>query len=141
MNQDDTTALIRRYLDAFNAKDSDAMLACLSDEVIHDINQGDREIGKEKFRWFNARMSRHYDEELGDIEIMVNASGSRAAAEFTVRGSYLATDEGLPEATGQRYSLPGGIFFEIDDGEGGAEITRVTTTYNLNDWVAQVKAG
>jgi hypothetical protein len=24
----------------------------------HDINQGGREIGKEKFRWFNAMMSK-----------------------------------------------------------------------------------
>jgi steroid delta-isomerase-like uncharacterized protein len=111
------------------------MLACLSEDVIHDINQGGREIGKEKFRWFNARMTRHYDEELGDIEIMVNDGGGRAAAEFTVRGTYLATDEGLPEANGQRYTLPAGIFFEIDDGE----ISRVTTTYNLNDWIDQVK--
>jgi steroid delta-isomerase-like uncharacterized protein len=82
-------------------------------------------------------MSRHYDEELGDIAIMVDDSGSRAAAEFTVRGSYLATAEGLPDANGQRYSLPAGIFFEIDDGL----ISRVTTSYNLNDWIDQVKAG
>jgi steroid delta-isomerase-like uncharacterized protein len=137
MSRDDTAALIRRYLEAFNAKDFDAMLACLTDDVVHDINQGGREIGKEKFRWFNAMMSRHYDEELGDIAIMVNDSGSRAAAEFTVRGTYLATAEGLPDANGQRYSLPAGIFFEIDDGL----ISRVTTSYNLNDWIAQVKAG
>ncbi|WP_420406951.1 ketosteroid isomerase-related protein [Hoeflea sp.] len=137
MNRDDTTALIRRYLDAFNAKDFDTMLDCLGEDVIHDINQGGREIGKEKFRWFNASMSRHYDEELGDIAIMVNEGGNRAAAEFTVRGTYLATAEGLPEANGQRYSLPAGIFFEVDDGL----IVRVSTAYNLNDWIEQVKAG
>ena len=137
MSRDDTIALIRRYLEAFNAKDSDAMLACLSDDVIHDINQGGREIGKEKFRWFNAKMSRHYDEELSDIAIMTDDSGGRAAAEFTVRGTYLSTDEGLPEANGQRYSLPAGIFFEIDDGL----ISRVTMSYNLPDWIAKVKAG
>lgn len=137
MTRDDATALIRTYLDAFNAKDSDAMLACLGDDVVHDINQGGREIGKEKFRWFNAMMSRHYDEELGDIVIMVNETGSRAAAEFTVRGVYLATAEGLPEANGQRYSLPAGIFFEIED----RLITRVTTAYNLKDWISQVEAG
>ncbi|MEQ8827619.1 MAG: nuclear transport factor 2 family protein, partial [Parvibaculum sp.] len=98
MSRDDTIALVRRYLDAVNATDSDGMLACLTEDVAHDINQGEREIGKEKFRWFNARMSRHYDEELGDIAIMVNEGGNRAAAEFTVRGTYLSTDEGLPEA-------------------------------------------
>lgn len=137
MSRDDTIALIRRYLDAFNAKSSEDMLACLTDDVAHDINQGEREIGKEKFRWFNARMSRHYDEELGDIAIMVDDSGTRAAAEFTVRGTYLSTDEGLPEANGQRYSLPAGIFFEIDEDL----ISRVTMSYNLTDWIAQVKAG
>lgn len=137
MSRDNTIALIRRYLEAFNAKSSDAMLACLSDDVAHDINQGERQIGKEKFRWFNAKMSRHYDEELGDIAIMVDETGTRAAAEFTVRGTYLATDEGLPEANGQRYSLPAGIFFEIDDDL----ISRVTMSYNLTDWIAQVNAG
>lgn len=137
MTRDDATALIRTYLDAFNAKDFDGMLACLGEDVVHDINQGGREIGKEKFRWFNATMSRHYDEELGDIVIMVNETGSRAAAEFTVRGTYLATAEGLPEANGQRYALPAGIFFEIEDGM----IMRVSTSYNLQDWISQVRAG
>ena len=134
MSRDTTTALIRRYLEAFNAKSSEGMLDCLSDDVAHDINQGGREIGKEKFRWFNAMMSRHYEETLGDIEIMVNESGSRAAAEFTVRGTYLATADGLPPANGQTYSLPAAILFEVDDGL----ISRVTTHYNLADWIAQV---
>jgi steroid delta-isomerase-like uncharacterized protein len=136
MSRDNTIALIRRYLDAFNAKSSDGMLDCLSDDVAHDINQGGREIGKEKFRWFNARMTGHYDEQLGDIVIMVDDSGGHAAAEFTVRGTYLSTDEGLPEAKGQRYTLPAGIFFEIDDDL----ISRVTMSYNLTDWIAQVNA-
>ena len=130
-----THSLIKRYLDAFNDKDFEEMAACLDDDVIHDVNQGGREIGKEKFRWFNAMMARHYDETLADIVIMTDPSGNRAAAEFTVHGTYLATADGLPEANGQRYSLPAGIFFEIEDGL----ITRVTTCYNLNDWIAAVE--
>ena len=31
-----------------------------------------------------------------DLVIMSDATGTRAAAEFTVLGTYLATDEGLP---------------------------------------------
>ncbi|MCB1425026.1 MAG: ketosteroid isomerase-related protein [Zhengella sp.] len=134
MTADETRVLVRRYLEAFNASDHEAMLALLAEDVAHDINQGGREIGKEKFRWFNAMMSRHYEETLGDIEIMVNESGSRAAAEFTVRGTYLATADGLPPANGQTYSLPAAILFEVDDGL----ISRVTTHYNLADWIAQV---
>ena len=137
MSEADTKALIGRYLDAFNAGDTDAMLECLSDDVVHDINQGGREIGKEKFRWFNAGMTRHYDERLTDIAIMVAEGGVRAAAEFTVHGTYKATADGLPKANGQTYTLPAGIFFEVDDGL----ISRVTTYYNLTDWIAQVEKG
>ena len=136
MSEAETVALIRRYIDAFNAGDREAMLACLSDDVAHDINQGGREIGKDKFRWFLGMMDRHYRERLEDVAIMAGQGGGRAAAEFTVRGTYLSTAEGLPEANGQSYSLPAGIFFDVDDGR----ISRVTTYYNLADWMAQVES-
>ena len=100
------------------------------------LNQAERQIGKKKFRWFNAELARHYDERLADIAIMVAPGGVRAAAEFTVHGSYKATAEGLPPANGQSYTLPAGIFFEVDDGL----ITRVTTYYNLQQWIDQVSA-
>lgn len=130
----DTAALVRRYYDAFNAQDSEGMLACLTDDVIHDINQGERRTGKERFRAFNARMAHHYREQLENIAVMVSKDGTRAAAEFNVHGTYLTTDSGLPEAKGQTYVLPAGTFFAIRDGK----IARVTTYYNLTDWIAQV---
>ncbi len=130
----DTAALIRRYFEAFNAGDSEGMITCLTDDVVHDINQGERRVGKEKFRAFNARMAHHYREALDGIAVMVSKDGQRAAAEFNVAGTYLATDSGLPAAKGQTYRLPAGTFFAIRDGK----IARVTTYYNLTDWIAQV---
>ena len=130
----DTLALIKRYYDAFNRGDSDAMLACLSDDVIHDVNQGERRTGLDKFRAFNARMDHHYKERLEGIVIMASDDGARASAEFNVHGTYLNTDSGLPEAKGQTYVLPAGTFFAVR----GGKITRVTTYYNLTDWIAQV---
>jgi steroid delta-isomerase-like uncharacterized protein len=130
----ETAALVRRYYDAFNAGDSEGMLACLSDDVIHDINQGERRTGKDKFRAFNARMAHHYRERLEGIVVMVSKDGARAAAEFNVNGTYLNTESGLPPAKGQTYMLPAGTFFAIRDGK----IARVTTYYNLTDWIAQV---
>lgn len=129
-----TEALIRRYFDAFNHGDHDGMLACLADDVVHDVNQGERRVGKERFRAFLARMAHHYREQLDGLTVMVTADGSRAAAEFNVTGSYLATETGLPDAHGQRYALPGGTFFAVRDGR----ITRVTTYYNLTEWIMQV---
>jgi len=128
--------LITAYYSAFNAGNMEGFLTLLHPEVVHDINQGRRETGKEPFARFMQHMNRCYREQLADIVVMASADGSRAAAEFTVHGEYIATDEGLPEARGQRYVLPAGAFFEIRDGK----VARVTNYYNLNDWIAQVGA-
>jgi steroid delta-isomerase-like uncharacterized protein len=130
----DTIILIRRYYDAFNAGDGEGMLACLAEDVVHDVNQGVRRSGKAAFRAFLGHMERCYEERLEGIVIMASSDGARAAAEFNVIGTYLATDEGLPPASGQTYRLPAGTFFAIRDGR----IARVTTYYNLTDWLTQV---
>ncbi|KAA2214295.1 ketosteroid isomerase-related protein [Teichococcus oryzae] len=129
-----TESLIRSYYEAFNAGDVDGMLALLTEDVAHDINQGGREYGIPAFRAFMDRMNAHYREELRDMVVMTEPGGSRAAAEFIVHGTYLTTDEGLPEARGQRYILPAGAFFEIR----GGRIARVSNFYNLADWMRQV---
>ena len=129
-----TAALIGAYYAAFNAMDVEHILACLDDNVAHDINQGDRETGKLAFRAFLGRMDHAYSEQLRDIVIMTSEDGRRAAAEFIVDGIYKVADEGFPAAHGQNYSLPAGGFFEVADGK----ITRVSVYYNLADWIAQV---
>lgn len=127
---------IARYFAAFNAGDTDTMLDCLSDNVAHHVNEGQIRSGKDEFADFCAHMSRCYQEKLTDLVIFENADGTRAAAEYTVNGTYLATDAGLPEAKGQTYRLPAGSFFSLTDGK----ISRVTTYYNLADWTAQVSS-
>jgi steroid delta-isomerase-like uncharacterized protein len=127
---------ISRYFTAFNAGDIQGMLDCLSDDIAHHVNEGQIRVGKEKFADFCAHMERCYKEELTDMVIFDAENGTRAAAEFIVNGTYLATDEGLPEANGQTYRLPAGSFFNLKDDK----ITRVTTFYNLADWVRQVSA-
>jgi steroid delta-isomerase-like uncharacterized protein len=128
------TQLIEQYYQAFNTGDMDTFLSLLTDDVVHDINQGDREVGKQAFTSFMQKMNHHYREQLQNIVVMANADGSRAAAEFVVLGEYLNTDEGLPEANGQTYRLPAGAFFDIREGK----VARVTNYYNLGDWIAQV---
>lgn len=129
--------LIQRYFDAFNAGDAEGMLACVTDDVEHHVNEGDVRRGRAAFAEFCAHMGVSYRERLDDMVIFVSDDGTRAAAEFTVHGEYLKTDPGLPEAEGQTYILPAGSFFTLRDGL----IARVTTYYNLSDWVRQVSAG
>lgn len=136
MSRQDTENLIRDYYSAFNAGDVEGFLALLSEDVIHDINQGGREKGKKAFAAFLERMNRSYEEQIVELAVMANDSGSRAAAEFTVLGKYLKTDEGLPPAKGQTYRLPAGAFFEVKDGK----VSRISNFYNLQDWLKQVGA-
>ncbi|MFN3880156.1 MAG: ketosteroid isomerase-related protein [Nitrincola lacisaponensis] len=129
-----TEALLTRYFEAFNAGDTDGMLALVADDLRHDVNQGETRLGKEAFTEFNAHMTACYKERLSDLVLMTDATGERASAEFIVHGEYLRTDEGLPEAKGQTYYLPAGTFFEVSQGK----IQRITTYYNLSDWIVQV---
>ncbi|MCE8007120.1 ketosteroid isomerase-related protein [Aestuariivita sp.] len=126
------SAVVDRYFAAFNAADVAGMLDCLTDDVAHHVNEGKVRVGKELFERFCMHMRGTYREELTDMVIF--QTGDRAAAEYIVNGTYLKTDDGLPEAKGQTYCLPAGSFFDLRDGR----ISRVTTYYNLADWIGQV---
>ncbi|RUS60695.1 isopropylmalate/homocitrate/citramalate synthase [Pseudorhodobacter sp. E13] len=126
--------LISRYYAAFNAGNAAGMLECVTEDVEHRVNEGGIRRGRAKFAEFCSHMGVSYREELRDIVVFCTDDGSRGAAEFTVHGTYLQTDPGLPEARGQTYILPAGAFFDIR----GGKIARITTFYNLNDWIAQV---
>lgn len=128
------TEILQRYFDAFNAGDTNGMLACLTDTVAHHVNEGQIRTGRAQFKAFCEHMSRCYSETLTDIVIFASPDGERGAAEYIVHGTYIATDSGLPEATGQSYCLPAGSFFSLENGL----ISRVTTYYNLSDWMRQV---
>lgn len=125
--------LIESYYAAFNSGDRDTLLDLLADDVAHEINEGGVETGKQAFRDFLERMDRCYRESVEDLAVFTGPD-DRAAAEFQIRGEYLATDEGLPQARGQTYRLRVGAFFEAR----GGKITRVTNYYNLRNWLRQV---
>jgi steroid delta-isomerase-like uncharacterized protein len=138
---DAAETLVRAYYAAFNAADEAGLLALLTEDVAHDISQGGREVGRDAFARFLAHMNRCYRERIADLVVLTEPSGERAAAEFTVRGIYIATDPGVPAGTaparGQGYTLPAGAFFALRDGR----IARVSNHYNLAAWVRQVGAG
>ncbi len=131
----DPAALISRYYDAFNLGDMASMLGCLSEDVVHEINQSGRISGRTAFSRFMERMNTCYRERLADVVVFTCPDATRAAAEYTVHGTYLQTDAGLPPARGQTYTLGGGAFFTIR----GDHIARVTNYYNLQEWLRQVQ--
>lgn len=134
--QQQAHALIQTYYTTFNSGDREAFLALLTEDVVHDINQGGVETGRAAFRTFLERMDRCYREQVCDLVVFSNEDGTHGAAEFYIEGEYLSTDEGLPPATGQRYRLRVGAFFDLQDGK----VRRVTNYYNLEEWLRQVAA-
>lgn len=126
MADQDPAALIRRYFDAFNDRDVDGCLSLLADDVVHDLagmhGDGRSEAGKAAFRAWLDRTARCFEEKAVDVFVTASEDGTRAEAEFTLLGVYLETEDGLPDAEGQNYSLPAGAIFEIRDGK----VTRVS---------------
>lgn len=131
----ETKKLIETYYKAFNEKKFDTMVSLLSEDVIHDTNQGGRTTSKKEFIAFMKDMDQFYDENLTNFSILASDDGMRASAEFICNGIYKKSAEGLPPAKGQKYTLPVGCFFEVKNGK----IARVTNYYNLQDWLKQVK--
>jgi steroid delta-isomerase-like uncharacterized protein len=131
---DRTNALVLRFCAAYNRADWAGMVDCLADDVVHDINQGEREAGKAAFRAYMEQHARSYREELRDVVVMSVDDGTRAAAEFSVHGVYQNAAPGLPAAQGQRYVLTAGVFFAINQGK----IARFTPYYNQHDRMAQI---
>jgi steroid delta-isomerase-like uncharacterized protein len=129
-----TEQLIQTYYDRFNASDVEGFLTLLTDDVIHEVSQGDTQRGKEAFRKFLHHMNDCYKERAYDLAIMVSENGSRAAAEFMLDGTYLKQDGSLPPANGQTYTLRVGAFFEIRDGK----VARIANHYNMKDWLRQI---
>lgn len=133
-SSDRTTELVLAYYAAYNRADLEGMLAMVGDGIVHEINQGRREVGREALRGYLVERARCYREQLSDVVVLASWDGNRAAAEYQVEGSYLATQGDLPAAHGQTYRLAGGAFFEVQ----GSRITRITNYYNLQDWLRQV---
>lgn len=115
MSRTDTIVLIERLFAAANAREFDALLGCLDDDVVVETRAGHRQFGKEAFRRHFAENVITADEQHGDIAISASEDGTRAAAEFTRRGTRAG-------ASGESYSVADGMFFAVETGS----IVRVT---------------
>jgi steroid delta-isomerase-like uncharacterized protein len=133
-SHDRASELVLDYYAALNRNDIDGVLALLTEDVVHELNQGPREVGHAAFAAFLQRMEACYHEQLRDLVVMSSPDGQRAAAEYMVHGEYVADDIGMPPARGQKYVMPGAAFFAFHDGR----IRRITDCYNVQEWLAQV---
>jgi len=52
--------IVKKYYEAFNRKDINAILTLCKDDVINDPNQGDSQAGKEKLKTFLETAWAHF---------------------------------------------------------------------------------
>lgn len=124
---------IQAYIEAFNTGNEEALLNLLAEDVVHEINEGGVEVGRDAFRAFRQHMNTCYRERLSEVTIAEN--GDFGACEFLCSGTYLKTDAGLPEANGQTYAIRAGFFVRMR----GGKIAKITSSYNLRAWIEAVR--
>ena len=134
MSRQATEALITAYIDAANRNDNAAIIALMDDDVVFETGQGMRQIGTENLRFLLASKASHMKEQLADAVIMSSEDGSRGAAEFTWKGSYIASIDGFPKASGQRFSMQAAITFEVEDGK----LVRISSYRDMKEWLRQI---
>jgi steroid delta-isomerase-like uncharacterized protein len=126
--------IIKKYYDAFNHKDINAILALCTEDVINDPNQGDSQAGKDKLKAFLETAWAHFDETVSDLVLMANADQSKIASEYLVRGIYYQTKPGLFPSTNQKYEIYPVTVFTVKNGK----IARMTRYYNTKKWLDMV---
>jgi steroid delta-isomerase-like uncharacterized protein len=138
MTSSNSSSVVELYYHSFNQGQFESMLSLLDDHVIHNINQGNTEIGKEAFKLFLNKMNLHYKEQVQNLTLFfAQSTPLRIAAEFDIKGIYLFSDTDLPPAQNQSYLLRVGAFFELNP---AGLITRVSNHYNLQNWILQVSS-
>ena len=80
-------ATLRAYYEALNRHDPASAVALLDDEVVHELNQGPREVGKAPFREFLQRMEYCYHEQLVDIRLLASNDGIQTRLHKLVAGA------------------------------------------------------
>ena len=114
----DLAALVRRYVDRYNANDVDGMLDCCVDDVVFETitNPGGslRLNGKDEMREVIEATTRAFRERRHEV-VAILVDGQRAAAE-TLFSGVAAAELGQSIRLGEHISIRGATIFELRDG-------------------------
>lgn len=103
--------IAQHYYRCFNNKDWAGMLALLSADIRHDVNQGETRVGVDLYRSFLAHMDDCYDERLDDLVFFTEPLGGAWPANSPCTAYKNRRSYARPE----RYTLPAGAFLEVAD--------------------------
>ena len=126
--------IIHQYYEYLATRDLDNFIRLLSPEVIHEINQGETERGKQNFRIFMEDQFSQGKYHIKDLIIFTSPDGKYATSRFICSGEYYKTLPGYPKATGQKWEIPVVSFFKIENDK----ISHVAVYFNDNAWRKQL---
>ena len=129
-----SVSLIQEYFRLINTSEWTLASELLADQVLHDINQGPRVIGREPFYKYLVEMGRYYEERVSELQILISDDGLRGSVEYYITGRYKKTHGTLPKANGQLYEGYHGVFFEVD----GSLISRFSHYFNFQSFLEQI---
>lgn len=113
----DVAALVRRYVERYNANDVDGMLDCCAENVVFETisNPGGsiRLNGKQEMREVIEATTRAFRERRHEV-VAILVEGHRAAAETAFSG-VAATEMGQYVRPGEHVSIRGASMFEVSD--------------------------
>ncbi len=111
----DVAALVRRYVERYNANDVDGMLECCADDVVFETitNPGGslRLNGKDEMREVIEATTRAFRERRHEV-VAILVDGQRAAAE-TLFSGVAAAELGHHVRPGEHVSIRGATMFEL----------------------------
>jgi len=113
----DVAALVRRYVERYNANDVDGMLDCCAENVVFETisNPGGsiRLNGKAEMRQVIEATTRAFRERRHEV-VAILVEGQRAAAETAFSG-IAAAELGQYVRPGEHVSIRGASMFEVSD--------------------------
>jgi steroid delta-isomerase-like uncharacterized protein len=113
----DVAALVRRYVERYNANDLEGMLDCCADDVVFETvtNPGGsiKLNGKDEMRVVIEATTRAFRERRHQV-VSIIVEGERAAAE-TVFSGVAAAELGQSVHAGEHVSIRGATIFELRD--------------------------
>lgn len=128
----DAKTVLTQWIDAFAARDADALAALYHDDAIHWQVADEPVMGKVQIRDTLARFFRAFPDARTRVETVI-AEGEWAAFEWIGSGTF-TEDLGAVQATGKRYALRGCGFFRIKDGK----IKLQRGYWDKASWYAQI---
>lgn len=119
----DIAAIVRRYVEHYNANDVDGMLECCAEDIVFEAvsNPGGslRLTGKDEMRELIAATTRAFHQRRHEV-VSILVDGEKAAAE-TVFSGVAAAELGNYVRPGEHVSIRGATLFETR----GDKLTRI----------------